>query len=903
MSERRVHAGGILVATSWPVEAYTSSIGNYVEVSVPLPAAVRVQDAGLYIVEREPSFPGVVTTATGYYAEHIYTPMPLAAQSAATVEIFAPRPVEIASTQAGVYVETIGPAWRHLHLAGAYVGLVETFADWRGVHTSQVGIYVETGAYPMATAVGAQVEVKTHWPASVTLHDAGAYVAIVEGIPDPPDVYATQAGAYTEQTQPWPEGTAYAARVGNYIEIRGDTLLTTATGVYSEFYPRGLDAAQAGGYLELTGPYITATEVSSYLEAKERFVQATGFSGYLEAKENFVGATGLHGYVEAKLQQLSASAGGVYVEIRGDTLLDTRSGAYLEQQEQYVRQTGARAMVEFRQRRIRVSAGSAYVEASDKGLYQSAGGVYVEIAGALLNTGAGAYVEQKGEGIWSTRSGVLIEGQEHFIQATQTGVYAEQERHQVNSAATGSYIETSGRGSLITFLGAYMEQDDRAYLKQTQAGSYVELGQANLFVTGSRLGVEIRTRFVQSSRSAVLVEGQERFIQSSRSGVYLDGKYDELAVSGQSVYIEGKERGPRMTYLGAYVDADQGPFVATTTLGIYVDHHELPCTKQARAGVMLELDPPPQLTMANGGAYVEFYEVSIRESRLHAVVELEQDSYISLTALGRTAEASQQNILTLTALGRTVELQDKHLHLTALGRTVEVQDRHIHLTAAGRYIEAAYHTVGMTFLAAYMERERTRPIETIATRLGAYYELAAPEIRATQTTSYVEWKRRGVMAQSVGTYVDVQSPHISALPPVGQADAFIELHTRCRDMYRVIVEWETYEGGQLSGDALPADLDGFLQPVRGVRARYYQGIFVAYRENDRYSKFIQQATVNDLKMLWREGSRVLFMRHHGILDRAETDCVKVYWAGDLEIEWVAADLPFARIPFTLVEIL
>jgi hypothetical protein len=61
--------------------------------------------------------------------------------------------------------------------------------------------------------------------------------------------------------------------------------------------------------------------------------------------------------------------------------------------------------------------------------------------------------------------------------------------------------------------------------------------------------------------------------------------------------------------------------------------------------------------------------------------------------------------------------------------------------------------------------------------------------------------------------------------------------------------------------------------------------------------------VRDLKTLWRYKSRILFLRSNGILDRTETDCVKVYWANDLSIEWVAGDLPYGRIPFLLVEIL
>ena len=273
-----------------------------------------------------------------------------------------------------------------------------------------------------------------------------------------------------------------------------------------------------------------------------------------------------------------------------------------------------------------------------------------------------------------------------------------------------------------------------------------------------------------------------------------------------------------------------------------------------------------------------------------------------LTALGRLVEV-REKALGLTATGRTVEVKEKSLQLTATGRTVEVQEKLLRLTAHGRYIEADYHTVCSSFLAAYMERERTRPIEASCTRMSAYIELASPEARITGNPAYVEMKRKGIVADVVGVYAEAKTPFIAEYPQIDLSDPFIELHTRCRDMYRVMVEWETFEQGQISGDQLPADLEGLLQPIRGARPRYYQGVFIAYRENDTYGRAINLATVRDLKTLWRYKSRVLFLRSNGILDRTETECVKVYWANDLSIEWAAGDLPFARIPFLLVEIL
>jgi hypothetical protein len=283
-------------------------------------------------------------------------------------------------------------------------------------------------------------------------------------------------------------------------------------------------------------------------------------------------------------------------------------------------------------------------------------------------------------------------------------------------------------------------------------------------------------------------------------------------------------------------------------------------------------------------------------------VELDHPAHLWLTALGRTVEVKEKS-LQLTALGRFIEVNDKMLHLTAHGRSVEVQEKLLRLSAHGRYIEADYHTVCSSFLGAYMERERTRPIEASSTGMAAYVELASPEGRSTRSAAYVETKRRGIVAGLLGVYAEVKTPFIAETVDGVTTEPFIELHTRCRDMYRVMVEWETLEQGQISGDQLPADLEGLLQPIRGARPRYYQGVFIAYRENDTHGRFIHLATVRDLKMLWRYKSRILFLRSNGILDRTEVDCVKVYWANDLSIEWVAGDLPYARIPFLLVEIL
>ena len=206
----------------------------------------------------------------------------------------------------------------YLHGAGLHVALETPLDDRRGPLIAAAGNYVEISGSLLLTAQSAHVELLTRWPTIQRLQRAGVYVGVSD-VPLPAgEIHSALAGIYTEKQAPWiPDAATQVEQVGGYLEIGGNSALSSSAGVYveskeqgvysvgqpvyveakdtgsfhttqgtyTELYPRGLHSAQAGVYHEhLQIPAIQLGHESAYLEIFMFSLAITRMGGYVEGK-------------------------------------------------------------------------------------------------------------------------------------------------------------------------------------------------------------------------------------------------------------------------------------------------------------------------------------------------------------------------------------------------------------------------------------------------------------------------------------------------------------------------------------------------------------------------------------------------------------------------------------------
>lgn len=111
---------------------------------------------------------------------------------------------------------------------------------------------------------------------------------------------------------------------------------------------------------------------------------------------------------------------------------------------------------------------------------------------------------------------------------------------------------------------------------------------------------------------------------------------------------------------------------------------------------------------------------------------------------------------------------------------------------------------------------------------------------------------------------------------------------------KIIVHWEGFEEGLLTGDGLAADLDGVLQPTRGATPRYWKGTIQA----DDLGVWPEDVYSVQNLMVVCVNSPVLYL-----VTQFGEGSIPVLWLGPFAPAWVSSAARQAHIPFTFVEVL